>query len=126
MGTCYTYLLHDNFDWSYQSKTKEEVIEQLKDKYKYADVVAQWPHYIVIDLDKRSPWSDTAQSLKYYCESAHYYTDSSEWDIKPVEFKKTEEDKIIEAAEPANRNAKHIAEARAEWDKRHWQASQNK
>lgn len=101
MGTCYTYLLYDDFDWGYRNKSKEEMIESLKQELPVADVVASWSHYIVVDLDKNSPWGENVQILKKYCDSAFYYTDTSGWDIKQVEFKKPEPGSI--EAPPAER-----------------------
>lgn len=123
MGTCYTYLLYDDWDWSYSNQSKEELTEDLKKELPIAEVISTWNHYIVVDLDKNSPWGDNAQKLKKYCDKAYYCTDTAPYELLKVEFKKTEEDKTIEAAEPANRNAQHIADARADWDQRYRQAS---
>lgn len=87
MGVCYTYLLYEDFDWCYSERSKDQVIEDLKKELPVAEILAQWSHYIVVDLDKNSPTNDNAQALRKYCDSAKYYTDMSEWSIQEVEFK---------------------------------------
>jgi hypothetical protein len=115
MGTCYTYLLYDEWNWSFRDNGKEEIIESIKSELPVAGVLSTWSNWIVVDLDKNSPWGENVRRLKKYCDGAYYYTDTSIWDLKKVEFKQTKEDKIIEDNKPANRNAKYIEEANKEW-----------
>src|SRR5258708_37316583 len=104
MGVCYTYLLYDDFDWSYSNLSKENTITALKEDLPVAEVLTQWNNYIVVDLDKNSPWGENVQKLKKYCNSAYYYGDSSQWDLKQVEFK---EDPIEVTNKPVNRNKEY-------------------
>ena len=97
MGICYTYLLYDDFDWDYDRK-KSTVIKDLKKELPVAEVIAQWPHYIVVDLDKNGPYRDSIlQTLRKYCDSAYVYGDSSPWDLEKVYFPPSlEEQTVIE------------------------------
>ena len=122
MGTCYTYLLFDDFDWGYRDRTKKEIIERIKEELPVATIEAQWYKYIVVDLDKCSPWRDSTQKLSKYCDSAKYYTDSAPWELRDVEFKK---DPVEVANEPENRNAKHITEAFEDWKRRYYEKDQD-
>lgn len=124
MGTCYTYLLYEDFDWSYSGKTKEEIIQDIKTELPVAEILATWPHYIVIDLNKNWPLGDNAHKLKKYCDVAYCYTDSDQYNIKRIEFKATKEDKQIEDNKSANRNAARIEKAYAEYLQR-YQSQQN-
>jgi hypothetical protein len=118
MGTCYTYLLHDEWDWhSYGGglASKDRSIAELKKEFPVAEILAQWPHYIVVDLDKNSPYGENIQRLQKYCENAWYYGDTSTYELKELKFKQLPEDKIAEANKPKNRNAKYIKEANDAW-----------
>ena len=115
MGICYTYLLYDDFDWAYQDRTKAETIEALKKELPVAEILAQWYYYIVVDLGKHSPWRDSTQLLKKYCDSAWYYGDSAGWDLQEVEFKPDPVD--IEKEKLEHRNTKQADIAFEEWKK---------
>lgn len=117
MGTCYTYLLYDESDWKYSNKTKEETIENIKKELPVAEILASWDNYIVVDLDKNSPWGNNVQRLQKYCDGAYYYPDSAIYEIKKVDFKQLPKDKAIEDNKPANRNAERIEKAYEDWKK---------
>lgn len=115
MGTCYTYLLFDDFDWGYSNRTKNQTIKDIKKRFPYVDILAQWQDYIVVHLDKTSPYGDKIQQLQDYCSSARYYGDSAPYDIQELEFKPLPKDPVVEANQPENRNKKYIDEAYSSW-----------
>jgi hypothetical protein len=116
MGTCYTYLLYDDWDWGYNwDKSKDDVIEDIKKEFPVATVLAQWRNYIVVDMDKNSPWKDHTHELKKFCAHAWYYGDTASWDLKEMQFKPTPTDIEKEAQQPANRNKAHIDAAFEQW-----------
>lgn len=119
MGTCYTYILYDDFDWDYRDKPKQQIIEDLKVELPIAEILATWPHYIVVDMDKTWPLGDRAAKLSKYCDVAYCYPDSDQSNIQRVHFKETEEDKKIKELRPENRNAKFIKQANEEWNARY-------
>lgn len=128
MGTCYTYLLYDDFDWRKDdfSSGRQETIEKIKRELpRYATVEAHWPHWIVVDLDKNSPWGERVQKLKKYCDAAYYYPDTGGYELKKVEFKKTEEEIRQEANEPQNRNKTEIDRAYRDWLQRYQERNSN-
>lgn len=110
MGTCYTYLLHLEY---YGTWDFDEL--KIKEDYPYATKLAQWDGWLVIDLDKISPYGDRIQNLQKYCDIAYYYPDTNSGDIQQVEFKSLPKDLVIEANKPENRNTKYIKEAFTEW-----------
>lgn len=85
MGTCYTYLLMDEFDWDYANTSKEKKIEEIKVELPVADVISQWFKFIVIDLDKNSPWGDNAKKLHKWADCVYYYSDHRPWDLQRLE-----------------------------------------
>jgi hypothetical protein len=119
MGTCYTYLLYDECDWHYVDKGKEYTIEAIKKELPVADVLATWPCFIVIDMDKHSPWRDSTQLLQKYCDGAWYYTDTAIYELHKVRFKQLPVDKEIEDNKPANRNKDNIEKAYKSWLERY-------
>lgn len=86
MGTCYTYLLYDDFDWKYQNKTKQETIQAIKEEFPVAEILAQWSHYIVVDLDKNSPYKEQTKNLRKFCDSVYWYGDGDPYKIQKVDF----------------------------------------
>lgn len=123
MGICYTYLLYDEMDWRYYSylDNKEKIIEAIKEEFPAATILAQWPHYIVVDMDKNSPYGDNMQRLQKYCDRCYYYNDMASWEINTLQFKQLPEDKAIEDNKPENRNKAHIEQANKEWTDRYYE-----
>lgn len=95
MGICYTYFLYDDCYWSNGSEHRAKVKEGIKKEWPYAEIKAEWPEYLVVDLDKTSPFGDSVQKLRSFCDSAYYYGDSSEWDIQKVDFKLLPKEQVI-------------------------------
>lgn len=53
MGTTYSYLVHDEFDWAYVGYSKAEALSALKDAG--GTILGQWYAYIAVDFEKRPP-----------------------------------------------------------------------
>lgn len=103
-------------DWHYwPSDSKEKVIEAIKKEFPVAEILGEWYGYIVIDLDKNSPYGNNVQRLQKYCDGAYYYGDGSIYDLQRVVFKPLPKDKEIEANRSENRNAAYIKQANDEW-----------
>jgi len=84
MGTDYTVILQDDFDWNYVGKTKEDVLTQLMLK-PYYHIEAQWYGHIVLFIGRDHPESsEFTSNFKQFCDSAHYYSCTDPYDKKPV------------------------------------------
>jgi hypothetical protein len=124
LGTCYTYLLYDEFDWGYTNNSRMQTIAKLEQELPVATVLAYWPHYIVVDLDKNSPWSDNAQLLGKYCDSAYYYDEYSQYELRDMEFGKTKSN-YVEENQSKHRNQEYIKEANDQWMKTNGYSNHN-
>ena len=82
MGICYQIILCDEFDWGYLNTSKEKHLKEFQKEYLKAgayqcDLIAQWPHYAVFDVDKQGPFNERSKVVKEYCDSAWYNQDNS-------------------------------------------------
>lgn len=80
MGTCYTIILLDEFDWGYVDNSRENTVERinnyLKELKRGGRVIAQFPHGIVVDLEKIWPWDEEMKRfLMCNCDTAWLFSD---------------------------------------------------
>ena len=82
MGMCYQIIMCDEFDFDYVNTPKEKRLKEFQEEYIKAgayqcDLIAQWPHYAVFDVDKLGPFNERAEIVKQYCDAAWYNIDIS-------------------------------------------------
>ena len=90
MGTCYTILMMDEFDWNYLNKTKEETLAQFEEemrKVRYIDGLEGTGYgWAIYDLDKTWPNYDPYYDvISKYCDVAYFWTDTGRLDIQKME-----------------------------------------
>jgi len=90
MGICYQVILCDEFDWDYVNTNKDQRLKEFQEAYLAAgayqcDLVAQWPHYAVFDVDKRGPFLERAEVVKKYSDAAWYNMDISFYELRKIE-----------------------------------------
>ena len=90
MGICYQIILYDEFDWDYMDTNKETRLKEFAEEYiangaYCCDLIAQWPHYAVFDVDKRGPYDKRAEVVKKYSDAAWYNMDNQLYNLIKIE-----------------------------------------
>jgi hypothetical protein len=84
MGICYTINMYDDFDWDYVGKSKWSIVEEFSKEFEQVrgfkpELLAQWRHHLVFDIDKTPPYIDEYKVIiKKYCDSCTYESDNED------------------------------------------------
>ena len=78
MGTHYTALIYDDFDWEYANGDKEhhkqELIEKLSEFCPLVKLKAEWYGYMVFDLYRRHPETEEIKEILLDQDLIYYYS----------------------------------------------------
>lgn len=86
MGTCYTVMLMDEFDWQYADSQKAERLMAFEAEFPHVTKTAEWRRFAIYDFDKVYPLAENAPKILRHCDAAFYIKDSSPWLIERIEM----------------------------------------
>jgi hypothetical protein len=86
MGTVYTAMLYDEFNWNYVNSSKDDKIEVIEKLIPSAELIAQWPNFMVFDLDKKYPlMKNVGMHLLDNADAVWYYPDIEAYNLRKLE-----------------------------------------
>jgi len=78
MGTHYTVLVYDDFDWEYVNKDKEyfkqELTEKLSEFCPAVKLKAEWFGYMIFDLERKHPETEEIKNILLDQDMVYYYS----------------------------------------------------